>query len=143
MEKRPLYTLGKAERLKQRKLIELLFSQAKGINSNKLRLVVGFAVFEDSVSSKIAVTVPKKTFKRAVDRNRIKRLMREAFRLNKLPLCEQLKSINKQLAMVFIYRHAGMPTFEDMQIEIKLSLQRLIEAIDKGEVPEIIYQNKN
>ena len=64
------------------------------------------------------VTVSKKKFKRAVDRNRIKRLMREAWRLEKPALENRLLTDEKQRAIVFIFVGNELPEFEEVQSAI-------------------------
>ena len=73
----------KIEKLKSQKLIEKLFSEGKSVAVYPLRLVYLKTNFEDPVQIKTGVSVSKRNFKTAVARNRIKRLMREAYRLNK------------------------------------------------------------
>ena len=71
------------EKLKSKKLLDALFSSGKKINGFPIKLVYKPLDFEDDCLIKVGVSVPKRNFKKAVDRNRIKRLMREAYRLNK------------------------------------------------------------
>lgn len=66
----------KIEKLKSQKLIEKLFSEGKSIAVYPLRLVYLKTSFEDPVKLKVGVSVSKRNFKKAVDRNRMKRLMR-------------------------------------------------------------------
>lgn len=70
---------GKSEKLKSKKSIELLFTEGDSVSSFPLR----FIYINNSSDSRIGVSVPKKKVPKAVDRNRIKRLMRESYRLNK------------------------------------------------------------
>ena len=76
-------TLGKQERLKSRKLIERLFTDGKSVKSFPLRMVFLQISHTSTFPIQAAFSVPKRNFKRAVDRNRIKRLLRETYRLQK------------------------------------------------------------
>lgn len=62
----------------------------------------------------MAFTVSKSKFKRAVDRNRIKRLMREAYRTQKHSFLKKLEAENKTVALMFIYNSFAFPTFEQI-----------------------------
>lgn len=74
-------TYPKSEKLKSKKEITLLFQKGKWRTSGNIRIV--FFKMETLPHSKISVAVSKRNLKKAVDRNRAKRLMREAYRLNK------------------------------------------------------------
>ena len=84
------YTFPKEEHLCRKKLIEELFSkQSSSFGVYPLRIVWIKAVAPISTQPQVLISVSKRTFKRAVDRNRLKRLIREAYRLNKYRLTEQ------------------------------------------------------
>jgi len=83
------YTFPKAEHLCRKKLIEQLFQkQNPSLGVYPLRLTWLAAPVRTSAPPQVLVSVSKRTFKRAVDRNRLKRLVREAYRLNKHRLLE-------------------------------------------------------
>jgi ribonuclease P protein component len=85
------YTFPKAEHLCSKKLIEQLFSrQNSSLGIYPLRLTWLVAPARTTDPPQVLITVPKRTFKRAVDRNRLKRLVREAYRLNKHLLTEAM-----------------------------------------------------
>ena len=90
----------KQEKLKSKKLIKLLFEEGKKISVFPILLLYLQVDHESNYLVQAGVTVSKKNFKRAVDRNRIKRLLRETYRLNKPYLYEKIK--NKYIFM-FIY----------------------------------------
>ncbi|MDR2205281.1 MAG: ribonuclease P protein component [Flavobacteriaceae bacterium] len=73
----------KTEKLKLKKNIALLFEKGKWFRFGKLQIIVLKNAVEISGNTKFGVSVSKKNFKKAVDRNRIKRLLRECYRLNK------------------------------------------------------------
>ena len=84
------YTFPKEEHLCRKKLIEALFSkQSSSFGVYPLRIVWIPAPAPTSAPPQVLISVSKRTFKRAVDRNRLKRLIREAYRLNKYRLTEQ------------------------------------------------------
>lgn len=70
-------------------------------------------------------TVSSRNFKKAVDRNRIKRLMRECYRLQKIELKNSLEKNNKMLAVFFIYRGNEMPEYSDIFDKMGGALRRL------------------
>jgi len=68
----------KKEKLKSEKLISKLFLEGKSVSAYPLRMVYLKTTFDEAVKIKAGVSVSKRNFKKAVDRNRIKRLLREA-----------------------------------------------------------------
>lgn len=77
------FTLGKKERLKSRKLIERLYKEGKSVKAFPLRMVYLQIDHTSSFPAQVGVSVAKRNFKKAPDRNRLKRLMRETYRLQK------------------------------------------------------------
>jgi len=83
------YTFPKAEHLCSKKRIEQLFNRKNpSLGVYPLRLTWVAAPARTTAPPEVLITVPKRAFKRAVDRNRLKRLVREAYRLNKYRLTE-------------------------------------------------------
>ena len=89
---------GKKERLKSRKLIGQLFDEGKSFKKFPLKLL--YLPLENGESNQVTVTVPKRSFKLAVHRNRIKRQMREAYRLNKTLI---VNTNGTKFALLFLY----------------------------------------
>ena len=85
------FTYPKSEKLKSKKTIDLLFSKGKSVSKFPLRLV--YVALEEEIDAKttVGVSVSKKHFKHAVDRNYYKRILREAYRLNKHLLIDTLQ----------------------------------------------------
>lgn len=85
------FTYPKSEKLKSKKTIDLLFSKGKSVSKFPLRLVYVALEEENDAKTTVGVSVSKKHFKHAVDRNYYKRILREAYRLNKHLLLENLQ----------------------------------------------------
>jgi ribonuclease P protein component len=104
---------GKAEKLKSRKVVEELFARGKSISVFPIRTSYKFLPLpaDGKVVLQVGVSVSKRNFKRAVDRNRIKRLLREVYRLQKRELIEVLKEQRKIGYVFFIYTDKQMPQY--------------------------------
>ncbi len=107
------FTYPKNEKLKSKKVIDSLFSKGQSVSKFPLRLVFVETtnVEKNEPRIKIGVSVSKKNFKKAVDRNYFKRLLRECYRLNKHILTQNAK---KSYAMMFFYQTKDGITFEEM-----------------------------
>ena len=75
------------------------------------------------------VTTSSRNFKKAIERNRVKRVLREAYRLQKLPLQQHLKEKNISLALFFIYKGKELPVFAEVYEKMGIILQRLQKDI--------------
>ncbi len=98
------YTLAKEERLSWKRYIDLLFEKGQSFVAFPLR-VVYLPIPEKETSARVSflVSVPKKKFKRAVKRNRIKRQVREAYRIRKQDLLETMEARDEGLLVAFLY----------------------------------------
>ncbi len=110
MEKR-LTTYPKAEKLKSRTVIGQMFAEGKSVGKYPLRLVYMPLETDGTAALKMGVSVSKKHFKKAVDRNYYKRLLREAYRLNKRLLVERL---DRPYAFMFFYQTKDRLPFEEI-----------------------------
>jgi len=118
------FTYSKSEKLKSRKLIDLLFSKGKSVSKFPLRLVY---VPTEEVDEKLlfGVSVSKKYFKNASDRNYLKRVLRECYRLNKKLLHENL---DKPYAFMFFYQSNEVLSYQEIEeITIQLFEKWVIE----------------
>lgn len=125
------YRFGKTEKLKSRKLIEQLFAEGKSFSSFPFRVMWKYTETKESVLQ-AGFTVGSKHFKKAVDRNRVKRLMREAYRLQKSILQEQLKNKEKQLAVFFIYVGNELPDYPMVFEKTGSAIKRLIKIVNEN-----------
>jgi len=126
-------TFKKEERLKSRKLIENLFVEGAVISHFPFKLIYKIAELKDSDSiSKIAVSVSKRNFKRAVDRNFIKRKLRESFRKNKYLLYKTLIENNQNVYFIVIYTAKEDISYEDIEKEMKSMLDKFIRRLESG-----------
>ncbi|MFN7115840.1 MAG: ribonuclease P protein component [Saprospiraceae bacterium] len=124
----PDFTFKRAERLKSRTVIEQLFKQGQSFAQYPLRLV--WTVQEERQSAfpvQFALTVPKKKFKKAVQRNRIRRLVREAYRLNKHRLYRALEGADAQLAFLVIYTGQEALSFQEIEAAMQQMIRRFIK----------------
>ena len=130
------FTLGKNERLKSRKQIDQLFSEGKKFSVTPFRIfyLVQILPAKDphTIPIQFGVAVSTKNFKHAVDRNRIKRLTREAWRLQKNELAEELKEAGKQLNIFFVYNSKELPDFNSVKDKVALALKKLSRIIDEN-----------
>jgi ribonuclease P protein component len=84
------------------------------------------------INIKTGVSVSKRNFKKAVDRNRIKRLLREAYRIHKAPLHEKLKAKQKKLEVFFVFTDRTLPTFDLVEEKMKYCIRRLGKIVEGG-----------
>ncbi|MFD2542943.1 ribonuclease P protein component [Lacinutrix gracilariae] len=110
------FTYNKSEKLKSEKLITKLFTEGKSVSAYPLRLVYLETTFTEAVSAKTGVSVPKRKFKKAVDRIRIKRVMREAYRLNKQNV---FNNITTQYAFMILYIGKEKPSYNQVETATK------------------------
>lgn len=122
------FTLEKEERLKSRKQTELLFSEGKKFTIAPFRIHYSFNKAEKP-GVQFGAGVSKKNFKKAVDRNRIKRLMREAYRLQKKLIKEKLEEKKCQLTLFFIYTGKALPAYHDVYVQTGKVLDKLAVLI--------------
>jgi ribonuclease P protein component len=105
----PRYFFRKEDKLKSRKAIQTLFS--KGNHFTVFPLKVYWLHANEQAVLQAGISVSSRNFKKAVDRNRIKRLIREAYRLQKNQLQEQLIKEEKQLSLFIIYIGKDLPEY--------------------------------
>ncbi len=109
------FTLGKEERVTGIKRIEKLFADGRFFFAYPFRIVYLEYECEHPVPVSVMVSIPKKRLKSAVKRNRMKRLFREAYRLNKHLFINILQADNSQLDIVFVYVKNELSDFDEIE----------------------------
>lgn len=118
----------KEEKLKSKKTIDLLFSEGKSVSKYPLRLVFVETDFEENVPLKMGVSVSKKNFKNAVDRNYFKRVLRECYRLNKQVLAANLE---KKYAFMFFYQTKDRLTYQEINQKTIQLFEKFVNSIQE------------
>ena len=122
----PRLTFKRDEKLKSLKVIQHIFKEGKSFSHFPLRII--YTQPGNNLSHlQAAFSVSSKNFKKAVQRNRIKRMMREAYRLQKTLLKNQLEENQKYLVVFIIYNGNTLPKFDDIFEKMGLALQQLLK----------------
>lgn len=120
------HTFPKQEKLKSKKIIDTLFIEGKSVKAFPLRVVyIETPLPYSEITIQAGVSVSKRNHKLAVTRNRIKRLMREAYRTNK----NILDTKGTTFAILIIYTGRDVITYQEMERTMVKLLKRLNDAI--------------
>lgn len=122
------YSYKCIEHLKLRKSIEMVFAQNNVLRSGPIKLI--FAVEpSDSFSYQVGFVAPKKVHHFAVDRNRNKRLLREAFRLNRHILTSRMDNKTVKVSFLLVAQNSRPMSFADVETAVRQLLARLSEKV--------------
>ena len=120
--------LPKYERICKENDIQVLFDQGEGFSVYPFRVIFLFHRDESRpVTCRLLVSVSKKRFHHAFKRNRVKRLMREAWRKNKAPLYEICQKDNISLDVALVYTATVIHTYEEMLAKTKKAVNEMIK----------------
>ena len=120
------YSYPKNTKLKSKTMIDTLFSEGKSVSKYPLRLVYCKNETSETEKLKIGVSVSKKNFKNAVDRNYFKRVLRETYRLNKHILLDNIK---ENYAIMFFYQTKDRLTFQEINEKTIALFEKFVVAI--------------
>lgn len=120
------FSLSKHERLKSKKDIDTLFLSGKAFFVFPFKVIYHLVPDQSKGSPvKFGISVPKRAFKKAVDRNRIKRKVREAYRTQKIELQEAMLRRQQHLDFMLLYTHQQDLPFSELQIILAELLLKL------------------
>ncbi|MEY3055885.1 MAG: hypothetical protein RLZZ614_412 [Bacteroidota bacterium] len=133
-----VFTYQKTDKLKSRKQTQHLFSTGQAINVFPIRLIYTIEPIESTATNlsltsvlQAGVGAPSRTFRKAVQRNRVKRLLREAYRLEKPNFISQAALDNKRVNLFFLYTDALVLTQVEIQGKLKEALSILVTKLNK------------
>ena len=147
MQLSKLFTYQKADKLKSRKQTQYLFSKGQSMNAFPIKLIYTIELVDNLVDElqlpnfnvaelhskgilQAGVGAPSRTFRKAVMRNRVKRLLREGYRLEKPAFLANVALQGKRVNLFFLYTDATVLTQSQIQEKIKQLLIRLAEKLN-------------
>jgi ribonuclease P protein component len=137
--KEQLNKFSKAEHLKSSKAIDALFNKGKSFFIKPYKVFYNISSIANSttnmpnaVNAQVGFAASTRNFKHAVDRNRVKRLGREAYRTNKHQLAETLGTNNMQLQVFFVYTDKVLPNYKLVEEIIKKCLNKLATTVENN-----------
>lgn len=134
MSGKKIHTLGSKERLKSRKVLDYLFKEGNTMAVHPFRIAYDIKRRDDFAGIdlfplKFGVGVSKRIFKKAKDRNLLKRRVRESFRTQKKELVNVLVQRNLEMSMFLIYISRDEPAFETVYSKVGEALDKLKKQI--------------
>ncbi|MCC6541673.1 MAG: ribonuclease P protein component [Flavobacteriales bacterium] len=120
-------TFSKHERLTGRLRIAEVVEQGRSIQDPPIRLVGRAMELPTTARAQVAFAIPKRYMKLAVDRNRMRRLMREAYRLDKAQVLDRAQKADRQYAWLFIYQSRNLLSLAETRERLSRLLDRWME----------------
>ncbi len=120
-----MFTFSKSERLSSKKDITLLYTTGQSKSFYPLKIFWREHTFESEHPARVLITVPKRSFKKAVDRNLLKRRIREVYRLNKNPLYTSLTQKEKKIDILIMFVGKEKVLLPEIEKALKKGLDML------------------
>lgn len=117
---------GKPYKLCSRKMIDRLFKEGKQLRAFPLTVYYLENELTEKVPFQVVLSAPKRQFKRAHDRNYVKRLMKEVLRREKQPLEDILSEQEKQLALFIVYGNKEVLSYPELEKSVRKLIGKLI-----------------
>ena len=125
-----IFTYQKADKLKSRKQTQHLFSKGQSMNAFPIKLIYTIESIQENGQLQAGVGAPSRTFRKAVARNKVKRLLREGYRLEKPTFITGTALQGKRVNLFFLYTDATVLSQLEIQEKIKQLLSRLSEKLN-------------
>ena len=125
------FTFKKEERLCSKKLIDKVFEGKKVIHLFPFSIYYQSCEQDIPYPAQVLFAVSKKNFKKAVDRNHIKRLCRESYRIYKHNIYDILTKEHKKALLVVVYNNKEQMSFETIQSKMQLAIDKTIQQLIK------------
>lgn len=127
------FPFQKSRRLTLKKEIEVLFRQGRSIHSGYLRLIYHIEKENPKEGIKVLITVPSKKFRNATDRNRIRRLIREAYRLNYARYLSENTETALHVSLGFIYTGtSALVSYKEIEEALSSCLKKLVVELQNS-----------
>jgi ribonuclease P protein component len=122
------FSYNKKEKLKSRKQLEHIFTEGKSFTVFPVKIFYELNNEQDNII-KTGVGVSRKNFRKSVHRNRIKRLLREAYRTEKPALLNYLEENKKQIALFFLYIDKIQPDYISLKQTVQTAIKKLVSEM--------------
>ncbi len=129
------FSLPKKERLRRKRAFEYLFEHGNSVRVGVLTFLYAANIPDDWTDApvSVAVTAPKRKFKRAVDRNLLKRRMREAYRQHKYILIDKIQRLSKNIVVLIIYRSHKITDYQVIQHNTIKGLETIAQRLNAAD----------
>jgi len=124
------FTFKKEERLTGHAALEHVYTKGKHVHTNSIKIIFVEVPQSEQPACRVVFSVPKRSFKKAVDRNLVKRRMREVYRHHKHLLYKHLAEKQKHIHIYLIYTSRQIMPFDELQENLVQALQILLSRVN-------------